>query len=115
MNNYWHITFLRHTQLASKAIVLSFIDIIKTDFTRFAEMLETTRHRLNQAGESIDSAVSRTRTIQRRLSGLETGKPAENPPLDFLPQSLTIKEDESIQEETSVRESSIREENPICP
>ena len=95
--------------------VFKLLGIIKTDFTRFAEMLETTRHRLNQAGESIDSAVSRTRTIQRRLSGLETGKPAENPPLDFLPQSLTIKEDESIQEETSVRESSIREENPICP
>ena len=44
---------------------------IKTDFARFAEMLETTRRRLDQAGESIDSAVSRTRTIRRKLSGLE--------------------------------------------
>ena len=44
---------------------------IKTDFARFAEMLEATRHRLDQAGESIDSAVSRTRTIRRKLSGLE--------------------------------------------
>ena len=44
---------------------------IKTDFSRFAEMLETTRHRLDQAGESIDSAVSRTRTIRKKLSGLE--------------------------------------------
>jgi DNA recombination protein RmuC len=44
---------------------------IKTDFARFAEMLEATRHRLEQAGESIDSAVSRTRTIRRKLSGLE--------------------------------------------
>ena len=44
---------------------------IKTDFARFAETLEATRHRLEQAGESIDSAVSRTKTIRRKLSGLE--------------------------------------------
>jgi DNA recombination protein RmuC len=44
---------------------------IKTDFTRFAEMLEATRHRLDQAGESIDSAVSRTRTIRKKLSDIE--------------------------------------------
>ncbi len=44
---------------------------IKKDFTRFAETLENTRRRLNQAGESIDSAVSRSRSIQRKLSSLE--------------------------------------------
>ena len=44
---------------------------IKTDFSRFAETLEATRRRLEQAGETIDSAVSRTRTIRRKLSGLE--------------------------------------------
>ena len=44
---------------------------IRTDFSRFAEILETTRHRLDQAGESIDSAVSRTKTIRKKLSGLE--------------------------------------------
>ena len=51
---------------------------IKSDFTRFAEMLEATRRRLDQAGESIDSAVSRTRTIRRKLADLET---------DNLPES----------------------------
>ena len=45
---------------------------IRTDFNRFAEVLESTRLRLSQAGESIDSAVSRTRALQRRLSSLET-------------------------------------------
>ena len=44
---------------------------IKKDFTRFAEMLENTRRRLDQAGESIDSAVTRSRSIQRKLSSLE--------------------------------------------
>ena len=52
---------------------------IKTDFARFAEMLEATRRRLDQAGESIDSAVSRTRTIRRKLSDLETGSLPEEP------------------------------------
>ena len=45
---------------------------IRTDFARFTELLENTRRRLDQAGESIDSAVSRTRTIQRKLSDVET-------------------------------------------
>ena len=48
---------------------------IKTDFTRFTEMLEATRRRLDQAGESIDSAVSRTRTIRKKLSNIETDVP----------------------------------------
>ena len=67
---------------------------IKTDFARFSEMLEATRRRLDQAGESIDSAVSRTRSIRRKLSGLETDSlpsPDDNS-LDNSPQTLTINE-----------------------
>lgn len=45
---------------------------IRTDFGRFTEMLETTRHRLEQAGESIDSAVTKTRAIRKKLSDVET-------------------------------------------
>ena len=58
---------------------------IRTDFVRFAETLETTRRRLDQAGESIDSAVSRSRTIRKKLSGLE-GLP-ESPAPQELPFS----------------------------
>ncbi len=61
---------------------------IKKDFTRFAEMLENTRHRLDQAGESIDSAVNRSRTIQRKLSSLET-----TPALDFPDKNHKMEED----------------------
>ena len=57
---------------------------IRSDFTRFAEMLEATRHRLDQAGESIDSAVNRTRTIQRKLSVLENDVPSIDNPDDLL-------------------------------
>ena len=56
---------------------------IRNDFTRFAEMLENTRRRLDQAGESIDTAVTRSRTIQRKLSAIETDTPA----LDFPSES----------------------------
>ena len=61
---------------------------IKKDFIRFAEMLENTRRRLDQAGESIDSAVTKSRTIQRKLSVLETGPILDNPP-----ESLTMETD----------------------
>lgn len=44
---------------------------IRTDFGRFAETLETTRKRIEQAGESIDTAVSKTRTIQKKLTEVE--------------------------------------------
>ena len=57
---------------------------IRSDFTRFAEMLEATRRRLDQAGESIDSAVNRTRTIQRKLSVLENDVPSIDNPDDLL-------------------------------
>ena len=72
---------------------------IRTDFCRFAEMLETTRHRLDQAGESIDSAVSRTRVLQRRLSSME------QEPLDFPPETLTIEAHENPEPEDRSNET----------
>lgn len=62
---------------------------IKKDFNRFAEMLENTRRRLDQAGESIDSAVTRSRTIQRKLSSLENV-----PALDIPEESHKMETDE---------------------
>ncbi len=65
------------------------LEEIRTDFARFAELLESTRRRLDQAEESIDSAVNRTRNIQRRLSAIDTPSfqdfPKESPfpSLDF--------------------------------
>ena len=64
---------------------------IRNDFTRFAEMLENTRRRLDQAGESIDTAVTRSRTIQRKLSSIESDFPA----LDFLSESCDNESKES--------------------
>ena len=61
---------------------------IKKDFTRFAETLENTRRRLDQAGESIDSAVTRSRSIQRKLSSLE-----DTPIIDNSDEIHTIDEE----------------------
>jgi len=52
--------------------VWSLLGAVKSDFDKFAEVLEKTRQRLVQATESIDSAFTRTRSIQRRLGAVET-------------------------------------------
>ena len=54
--------------------VWQLLGAVKNDFGRFAETLEKTRQRLQQASESIDTAYSRTRTIERRLSAVESDK-----------------------------------------
>ncbi len=54
---------------------------VKKDFGLFAETLEKTRQRIRQAGESIDTAFTRTRSIQRKLGAVELldGEDTESP------------------------------------
>lgn len=54
---------------------------VKKDFGLFAETLEKTRQRIRQAGESIDTAFTRTRSIQRKLGAVELldGENTESP------------------------------------
>ena len=55
---------------------------VKEDFGRFAYTLEKTRQRLQQASDSIDSAVSRTQSIRRRLNAVESeALPVSQPPV----------------------------------
>ena len=51
--------------------VWELLGAVKSDFGRFAEVLEKTQQRLRQASESIDTAFTRTRAIQRRLGQVE--------------------------------------------
>lgn len=51
--------------------VWKLLGAVKADFGRFAETLEKTRQRLQQATESIDTAFARTRSIERRLGAVE--------------------------------------------
>lgn len=52
--------------------VWKLLGAVKSDFDKFADVLDKTRQRLVQATESIDTAFTRTRSIQRRLGAVET-------------------------------------------
>lgn len=51
--------------------VWKLLGAVKSDFGRFAETLEKTQQRLRQASESIDTAFTRTKSIERRLGAVE--------------------------------------------
>lgn len=57
--------------------VWQLLDTVKTDFSRFAETLDKTRQRLQQASESIDTAYTRTRTIERHLNAVPGALPLD--------------------------------------
>ncbi len=52
--------------------VWKLLGTVKADFGAFSEVLEKTQMRLRQASESIDSAFTKTRTIQRHLGAVES-------------------------------------------
>ena len=63
--------------------VWKLLGTVKSDFGAFTELLDKTRLRLRQASESIDTAFSRTRTIQRHLGAVESAGPdGVLPPLE---------------------------------
>ena len=51
--------------------VWQLLGAVRTDFDKFADTLEKTRTKLQQATDSIDTAFTRTRSIQRRLGAVE--------------------------------------------
>lgn len=44
---------------------------VKTEFSKFGELLEKTRKKLDEAGKSIDDATQRSKSIERRLDKIE--------------------------------------------
>lgn len=59
--------------------VWQLLGAVKNDFAKFADTLDKTRQRLQQATESIDTAFTRTRSIQRRLGAIELPEGDEPP------------------------------------
>ena len=49
---------------------------VETEFGRFSESLESARRHLSQAEDALDSAASRSRTIQRQLKALSMDAPS---------------------------------------
>ena len=67
--------------------VWKLLSAVKTDFSKFADLLEATEKKLQAATQSIETASRKTRTIQRRLrqvEGLEAHLEAEEQ-LSLLP------------------------------
>lgn len=52
--------------------VWQLLSLIKKDFMSFGEILDKTQQKLRQASESIEAANKKTRSISRRLKGVET-------------------------------------------
>ena len=70
--------------------VWKLLGAVKNDFGRFAEVLEKTQQRLRQASDSIDTAFTRTRAIQRRLGQVEAADAVL-----FAPEEPTLPEAEN--------------------
>ena len=70
--------------------VWKLLGAVKNDFGRFAEVLEKTQQRLRQASDSIDTAFTRTRAIQRRLGQVEAADAGL-----FAPEESTLPEAEN--------------------
>lgn len=70
--------------------VWKLLGAVKNDFGRFAEVLEKTQQRLRQASDSIDTAFTRTRAIQRRLGQVEAADAGL-----FAPEEPTLAEAEN--------------------
>ena len=70
--------------------VWKLLGAVKNDFGRFAEVLEKTQQRLRQASDSIDTAFTRTRAIQRRLGQVEAADAGL-----FAPEEPTLPETEN--------------------
>lgn len=51
--------------------VWKLLSMVKNDFEQFGDALEKTRHELKQASDSIDTAFTKTRRIQKRLGEVE--------------------------------------------
>ncbi len=74
------------------------LNTFRHEFSRFSELLEKTRRKLQEAQDSIDSAAKKTRTISRKLSvveglGTEEFPPKEDPPSAPLPPQPHTPED----------------------
>jgi DNA recombination protein RmuC len=44
---------------------------VKTEFSRFGDVLAKTKKKLDEASNSIDAAAVRTRAIERKLKGVQ--------------------------------------------
>ena len=62
--------------------VMRLLSQVETEFGRYTESLEETRVKLGQAQDALDRAVSRSRTLRRKLKDLDDSPdPASDHPV----------------------------------
>ena len=68
------------------AEVWQLLGAVKTEFSRFSDLLDQTQQRLRQAGDTIEKAAVKTRAIHRRLRAVEALGTAQSAKLLELPE-----------------------------
>lgn len=68
------------------AEVWQLLGAVKTEFSRFSDLLDQTQQRLRQAGDTIEKAANKTRAIHRRLRAVEALGTAQSAKLLDLPE-----------------------------
>jgi DNA recombination protein RmuC len=53
------------------AEVWNLLGAVRTEFGRFSDILDKTRKKLQEAGNHIDSAATRTRQMERKLKSVQ--------------------------------------------
>ncbi len=63
------------------------LSAFKLEFSRFTELLIKTQKKLQEAQDTIDSAAKKTRTIERKLSGVKEIEETEQQELDYFAEA----------------------------
>lgn len=71
--------------------VWELLSAVKTEFSRFAEILEKVKKKLSEAQDTIDTATRKTRTIERKLKSVEVIS-SEKAPENILYDEEAIEE-----------------------
>ncbi|MBQ1946947.1 MAG: DNA recombination protein RmuC [Clostridia bacterium] len=72
------------------AEVWQLLGAVKTEFSRFSDLLDQTQQRLRQAGDTIEKAAVKTRAIHRRLRAVEALGTAQSAKLLDLPEEDSV-------------------------
>ncbi len=67
--------------------VWALLGSVKTEFTRFGDILDRTRKKLTEASNTIDDAAQRSRSIERQLREVQELPASVQETLDLLPPS----------------------------
>lgn len=78
--------------------VWELLGALKTEFGKFAVLLDKTQKRLRMASDSIEDAARKTRTIQRKLSGVQALSEPDSKRL------IDLGDDEGFADETDTEE-----------